>query len=626
MKKLLKSPKNKIIILAVLTVILIILTFFVDAPYVFGVLSLIVAFDAKNIFKKTFDCIKNLKFESGFLRGIAVIILYFYTFVLILFPSYTNDVSRPVLLIGLALIILILEVLNFYKKNIIKKYENILDDIKNTENKYKIGDVIEIKSGEMIPADGIIIEGETLVNENLLTGNKNLVEKKFNDEVIGTSMNMKNRIVIKITQVGDDSVTSQIKSLVKDMGKEKSNSQIKTKKAEAVLGIIIFIISLGVMIFWLKYNGSIFIAIFSMCSILLIAAPENFYNAANIPIKFGINKSTKKGIYYKSGKIIDVLNKINRIIFKKRNVLTKGKLEITNIIPKEAFNEKRFLILLRSLESLSASPIAQAITEYCEKEKISFKKIHDYKIIKGMGIIGIVDNQEIIIGNEKLMEKYKVTMTNDLYHKAEVMAKNLRTPVFVARDRTLIGIVGITDRLKEEAKHGITSLKKMYKLSLITGDNKNVAEGICNEFGIKEYIADLDEIEKLEALRKYRENKDIVATVGDGKEDKDFLDEADVGIAVGTYTDILEKSNDVTLIDDDLKKLNQVMNYAKKIQAKSKQNFKYTFLYHLILIPIAGGLTLPLIKLIMHPAEASLLMILSFILIAKNSFNLELGK
>lgn len=624
MLKGLTKPKNKIIILAVLTAILIILSFFVANYYLFALLTLIIAIDAKNIFEKTFNNIKKINFHAELLRGLAVMILYFYNFTLTLFPAASPDISRPVSFIGLAVIIIILEIFNSYKQKI--SFESILDNLKESEKEYKIGEIVEIKSGEMIPADGIIIEGSTLVNESSITGEDSIIEKKFNDEVIATTLNMKNRIVIKVTQTGEDKVINQIKTLVEDQNTEQSDAQKIFKKTENILGLLFIIIAIVLFVFWFKYTGSFFVSIYSMCSVLLIIAPENFYNSVEFPLKIGVKSMTKKGIFIKNFKIIETLNKINRIIFKKRKVLTEGKLNVTNIIPKDAFNEKRFLILLGSLESLSASAIAQAITEYCEDQKISFKKVNDYKIIKGMGIIGIIDNQEFIIGSEKLMEKYNVKMTSDLYNKAEVMARNIRTPVYVARDRSLVGVVGVTDRLKEHAKQGIQKLKKQYKLSLITGDNKIVAKGICDELGIKDCIAELDEIEKLEALKKYRENKDIVIAVGDGKEDKDFLDESDVGIALGSYTDLLIKSNDITLISDDIREIDEVINLSGKIKLVTKKNLQITVLYHLIALSIAGGIFIPIFKLLIIPAAAALLMLFSFVLIQKNSFSLMKDK
>ncbi len=624
MLKALTKPKNKIIILAVLTAILIILSFFVANYYLFALLTLIIALDAKNIFEKTFNNIRKLNFHAELLRGLAVMILYFYNFTLTLFPAASPDISRSVSFIGLALIIIILEIFNSYKQKI--RFESILDNLKESEKEYKIGEIVEIKSGEMIPADGIIIEGSTLVNESSITGEDSIIEKKFNDEVIATTLNMKNRIVIKVTQIGEDKVIDQIKTLVEDQNTEQSDAQKIFKKTENILGLLFIIIAIVLFVFWFKYTGSFFVSIYSMCSVLLIISPENFYNSVEFPLEIGVKSITKKGIFIKNFKIIETLNKINRIIFKKRKVLTEGKLNVTNIIPKDAFNEKRFLILLGSLESLSVSAIAQAITEYCEDQKISFKKVNDYKIIKSMGIIGIIDNQEFIIGSEKLMQRYNVKMTSDLYDKAEVMARNIRTPVYVARDRSLVGVVGVTDRLKEHAKQGIQKLKKHYKLSLITGDNKIVAKGICDELGIKDCIAELDEIEKLEALKKYREDKDIVIAVGDGKEDKDFLDESDVGIALGSYTDLLTKSNDITLISDDIREIDEVINLSGKIKFVTKKNLQITVLYHLIALSIAGGIFIPIFKLLIIPAAAALLMLFSFVLIQKNSFSLMKDK
>jgi len=565
-------------------------------------------------------CIKQIKFNSDLLRGLAILILYFYSLTLTLFQNASPDVSRPIVFIGLPLILIILEILKHSKGKV--KFESILDGLKEHEKDYKIGGIIEVKSGEIIPADGIIIEGETLVNEHSITGNDSMIQKKFNDEVIGTTINMKNRILIKVTQSGDDRVVNQIKTLVNDQGNEQSNLEQLFKKLQNILGLLFLLMALSLFVVWFKLTGSFFISIFTMCSILLIVAPENFYNSIKLPFKIGIKQTTKKGIFIKNNKIIEKLNKITRIIFKKRNVLTEGKLKVTNIIPKEAFDIKRFLILIGSLESLAASPIAQTITEYCENQKISFKKVRDYKVIKGMGIIGIIDNQEFIIGNERLMQQYKVKMTEDLFNKAEVMSRSTRTPIFISRDRALIGVIGISDVLKDNLKVGIKNLKKDYKVTLITGDNKTVAKGLCDEIGINEFVAELDEIEKLETLKKYREDNDIVLAVGDGKEDKDFLDESDVGISFGAYTDLLEKSNDVTIITDNIIKIDSVLKIAKKIKFVSKKNLQITTLYHFIGLLLASGLFIPILNLLMIPAGAAVLMLSSYILIEKNSFSL----
>ncbi len=618
MIKIISKSKNKIIILAVLTVFLIILSFFTKAPYLFALLTLIIALDSENILKKTFNCIKTLQFKSSLLRGLAIVFLYFYSFALTLFPELSEGVSRPYVFIGLAIIILILEFLRFYKTKI--KYESILDNLKYINNEYKLGETIEIKSGELIQADGVIIEGETLINEQTFTDKDSLIEKKVNDEILGGTFNVKNRIVIKITQTGEDAVVNKIRNLLNNPDNEYSKSQNILKNTENYLGIIFLILSIGVFILWFRLTGSIYISIFSMCSILLIVAPENFYNSIDLPLKFGIKKASKKGVFIKNYKIMDILNKINRIILKKRKIITEDELKVTNVIPKEAFNEKRFLILAGSLESLDISPVAQTICDYCENENITFKKVNDYKIIKGMGVIGIMDDQEFIMGNEKLMQRYKVKMIDDLYTKAEVMARNLRTPVFVARNRSLIGVIGITDKLKNNVKNHINHLKKTYNISLITGDNQILTKRICEEMGIKNFIADLDEFEKLQAIKNYREKNEIVLSIGDGKEDKDILDESDIGLSLGAYSDLSTKTNDITVLTDDISNVDCLLKTTKNIKNCSKKNLQITVLYHLIVLILAIGLFLPYMNLLIHPAGAALLMFISFMLIEKNSF------
>ncbi len=312
----------------------------------------------------------------------------------------------------------------------------------------KVGDLIKVKAGETIPVDGIIFEGTTKINEAILTGSGTEVEKRPGDEVITATINIGDTIVYKVTQIGNSTTLSQMLSLIEDTKKFKGTNQNIGDSLKNIVTVFTLIVAFGTGITWAVTGGGVFISILTTVSILLIANPEGFAFGALSPYSYGIEKAATRGILFKGGKIVDTASKIKRIVFDKTGTLTYGIPEITNIIPKDGFNDKRFLILLGSLENSSAHPFASTIVEYCKTKRITLKKAYDFKSIEGLGVKGIVDGQEIIAGNMKLMEKSNVQMNKELLHKAEILSKNVRTPVYVARNRELIGVIGIADSIR----------------------------------------------------------------------------------------------------------------------------------------------------------------------------------
>jgi Cu+-exporting ATPase len=635
MQKSEKKLRNRVIILAVLTAILsaalIVFSKIEDIPLIiqsasaFLLVTLIAAFGSIGILKTTFKSIRKLKLAPESLNGFAIITLYFYSFTLTLFPLLVAEVSRPLLYISFAAIILFLKGFEFYKLKQEKKYQKSLHsfNFERSENvrvirdgeiheieleKLKIGDIIEVKSGEIVAADGIIIEGKTMVNESM-------TEKKTGDEIVEGTKNMENRILIKVTQIKEDSSIAQIELILKDTSHHLSKVEIKTKKSEKILTLSFLILSLLVLVLWIFMNGPVHSSLMIFISLLLIVSPENFNLIISRYFKYGINKSMKDGILFKGGEIIEKLSKVNRLILNKTGIITASKPEITNIIPKIGYNEKRLLILVAALENLSPHPFAEAITRFCKEHGIIVTKVHDHRFFEGHGIIGTVDNQEIIIGNLKLMKDSNVQMINELISKAEVMSRNIKSPVFIARNRELIGLIGIADNINEHAKEGMHYLNKNFKVTLITGDNEIITKAIADELRLKEYIGELRHKEKIDTVKNYQEENEIVASIGHGLKDKEILDVSDVGIAVGASINISDHKNDVTIIKNDLKKIENVFKNAKLINEFSKKTIFVLSLYHILLIPIAAGLFAPLTGLILHPLEAVIFHILSYILI-----------
>ena len=617
MQKSVKKLRNKVIILAVLTAILtagvIILENYVET--LFLLLTIIVAFGSIKILTTTFKSIKGLKANPEILNGISIITLYFYAFSLTLFPSLVPTVSISTLYIVTGVIILLLNIFELYRLVKEKNYKasihtfdlkhpetvNVLRDGNFIEIKFeklKIGDVIEVKSGEMVAADGIIIEGIGV-----------------GDEITEGTKNIENRILIKVTQTGEDASISQINLILKDSAHHLGRNQVKSKQIEKFTTLAILILALAVAGMWAFSNTPINTAVMIFVSILLIASPENFSQIIDKYFKFGINNSTQQGIFYKGGDIIEKLKDVSRIIINKTGVITASKPEITNIIPKVGYNEKRFLILVAALESLSPHPFAEAITRFCKENHIAIKKVHNHRFFEGHGIIGTLDNQEIIIGNLKLMKDSNVQMIDELVNKAEVMSRNIKSPVFIARNRELIGLIGIADSINNHAKEGMHYLNKNFKVTLITGDNEIITKAIASELKIKEFIGELKHSEKSETVKKYQDEKEVVASIGNGLKDKENLDTSDVGIAIGASINISDQKNDVTIIKNDLNKIKTVFENAKIINDYSHKTIIVLGLYHAFLIPVAAGVFAPVTGFILHPISAVGLHILSSLVI-----------
>jgi len=274
------------------------------------------------------------------------------------------------------------------------------------------------------------------------------------------------------------------------------------------------------------------------------------------------------------------------------------------VVNKDGFNEKRFLILIGSLENASTHPFADAIVEFCKDQGIAFKKAYDFKNLEGLGVMGMVDGQEVIAGNMKLMEKSNVQMNKELLHKAEILAKNVRSPVFVAKNRELIGIIGIADTIKDNAKIAVSDLiKQGLEVTLVTGDNERIAQHIADELRIKEVFADIQQKEKIETVQNLQE-KGPVAFVGEGINDGPVLAQADIGIALNAGTDAALAASDITCLSDDLRKINESYILAKSIKKIVAQNVLIALMFNVIALPIAFGALFPITHLMIYPALA----------------------
>jgi len=587
---------------------------------------LVVYIGAKHVLGATFNSIKKFKIDAQILQGFGLSILAIYAFVLILIPSLNNELSRFTVLSTInvvSIVILIIEWIRLSYEAVFKEsYETLVGIQPKTArtirhgtemeldiDQIKIGETVKIKAGEIIPVDGIIIEGTTEINEMMIIGEINPVKKSAGDEVITGTMNGKDTIVIKTTQVGENNTVNQ---LINHIGEAKKYPGLKEKRAnniEKISTIILLILSLGLFIFWTLWGAPIFIGIFSAVSLLLISNPQSFKQGSIIPINFTIERLALNGIVFKGGRALEIADKVNHVVFNKTGILTNGIPEITNVVTKNAFNEKRFLILIGSLENASTHPFSEAIVQYVKNQKITIKKASSVKTIDGLGILGIVDGEEIIAGNLKLMEKSNVQMHDELIHKAEILSKNVKTPIYVARNRELVGIIGIADSIKEFSKEAIMMLRKgNYKLSIITGDNKAIANHIAEEVRVRNVIANLVQHEKTKYITSLQNNDEIVAFVGNGINDAPVLMQADLGIASGVGNDIDLEESDVTLLSDNLLQVDKALGISKKILQQTKNNFYFSLLYHITAFLLVSGIAYPISNIILPPIFAPIIM------------------
>ena len=446
----------------------------------------------------------------------------------------------------------------------------------------KIDDIVLVKPGEKIPIDGIIIEGSTSIDESIATGESIPVDKNIGDRVIGATINQYGFVKVKTQKIGNDTFLSQIIQMVKQAQGTKVPIQAFADKVTSYFVPVILLISiftfLGWLIFpekslliaayfqkylpWINLNASnISLAVFASIATLVIACPCALGLATPTAIMVGMGKGATNGILIRNGEAIQTSKNLTTIIFDKTGTITKGKPIVTDY--KTNINEKEFFKLIYSVESLSEHPLAKAIIEKFENKKIEKYDIKKFKAESGKGINAKVENKTIVIGSIKYFNDLKISFEN-YKNKIEKYLNNGLTIIIVAMNNKSIGIIGISDEIKNESKSAIATLKKMnLKTVMLTGDNKKSANAIAKEVGIDETYAELLPENKINIIKKLQKENEIVAMVGDGINDAPALKQANVGIAIGTGTDIAIESADITLVSGSLEGVVKAIRLSK---------------------------------------------------------------
>ena len=471
----------------------------------------------------------------------------------------------------------------------------------------KLGDIILVRPGEKIPIDGIVMKGKSAVDESMVTGESLPIDKKKGDNVIGATLNQDGILYIKTTKIGKDTFLAHIIDLVENAQGSKIPIQKLADKITGVFVPVVLILAILTFSSWMYFSGDLSRSVGVAVAVLVIACPCALGLATPTALMVGSGMGSKRGILIRKGEAIQTMKEIKIIVFDKTGTITKGKPEVKEIFPKK--REGYLLNVAGSLEKLSEHPIARAIVARAKLTR--YMRVSGFKILRGRGIEGFVNRKNVVIGNNALMKEKKIELS-EFSSKIDEFENNAYTTMLVAEQGKVIGLIGVADAIKEDSVQAIGELNKSgYETIMITGDNEKTAKAIAKQVGIKEVIANVLPGDKSRIVRELKE-KGMVAFVGDGINDAPALKESNVGIAMGTGTDIAIEAGDIVLVKGSLTGVVQAINLSKATFGKIKQNLFWAFAYNIIAIPVAvAGL--------LHPVIAEIAMALSSITVVGNA-------
>ncbi len=470
-----------------------------------------------------------------------------------------------------------------------------------------LGDIFIVKPGEKIPTDGIVMKGESAIDESMITGESMPVEKMAKSLVIGATLNQDGILYVKATKIGKDTFLSHIISLVEEAQGSKVPIQKLADKITSIFVPIILILSLLTFLDWWFSSGDISRSIGVAVAVLVIACPCALGLATPTALMVGSGMGAQRGILIRKGEAIQTMKEVKIVVFDKTGTITKGSPEVTDIT--STIGEKRLLEISASLEKLSEHPIGKAIVKKANLKK--YLPVKSFKVLRGRGLEGTMQGKKIVIGNRTLMQEQKIFLKG-MEKTIESYEREGKTTMIIAQDKKVLGIIAIADALKEDSSKAIEQLTLQgYRTVMLTGDNERTAKAIALKVGIKEVIANVLPEEKARRIEELQK-EGMVAFVGDGINDAPALKQSNVGIAMGTGTDIAIEAGDIVLAKGSLLGVVQAINLSKATFNKIKQNLFWAFAYNVIAIPLA-------VSGVLHPVVAEIAMALSSITVVTNA-------
>ena len=609
----------------------------------------IVLWGGWNFYVKAYYSVINKSLNMFTLIGLGVIVAWIFSVIALFFPTLfpinlqgeggTVPVYFEVAGVIITLVLLgqVLELrarsrtnvaikmlLNLVPSTAIRINNDKTEELIDVED-IQLNDNLKIKPGEKIPVDGIIINGKSIIDESMVTGESIPVEKNLDDKVIGATVNGTGVFIMKATKIGKDTLISQIIEMVAQAQRSRAPIQ---KLADSISGYFVpavVLISFITYIIWYFFGPepTLAFAIVNAVAVLIIACPCALGLATPISIMVGTGRGALEGVLIKNAEALEIMEKIDTVVVDKTGTLTVGKPQVTTITNLNNFNENEILKFAAAIEQNSEHPLSEAIIKKAKENAIDILEVENFKYITGKGVIGEVDTKIIALGNLKLMQDLNINL-DDAVQKANDLRENGQTVIFIAIDNILAGLISIADPIKSSTKEAIDNLHSLgINVVMLTGDNEITAKAVAKKLSIKQVYSDVLPEDKLSVIKDLQSQGKIVAMAGDGINDAPALTAANVGIAMGTGTDIAIESAEITLIKGDLNGIIKAYKLSKGTMKNIRQNLFFAFIYNTAGVPIAAGILYPYFGILLSPIIAAAAMSFSSVSVILNALRLK---
>ena len=493
-------------------------------------------------------------------------------------------------------------------------------------NDIKLGDLLRVKPGEKIPVDGKITEGQSNIDESMITGEPIPVDKSVGDMVSSGTINGNRSFVMQAEKVGADTLLSQIIQMVNNASRSRAPIQKLADKIAKYFVPIVLMISVLTFIVWAMIGPSpaLVFAFVNAIAVLIIACPCALGLATPMSVMVGVGKGAQNGVLIKNAEALESLSKVDVLITDKTGTITEGKPSVEKVVNAAGQFDVTLLTYIASLNQYSEHPLAEAIVKFAELNDIKLQTSSDFEAVMGKGVIGTVDGKEIAIGNDKLIEQISASLSNELTQQVIVEQNHGKTVSYIAVDKEVQGFITITDAIKETSRRAIDILKRQgIEVIMLTGDNQRTSSSVAKTLGLTSFQAECLPEDKLNVIQALQREGKVVAMAGDGINDAPALAQADIGIAMGTGTDVAIESSEVTLVKGDLLGIVKAKNLGTSVMSNIKQNLFFAFIYNTLGVPIAAGVLYPFFGLLLSPMIAALAMSLSSVSVIVNALRLN---
>ena len=487
-------------------------------------------------------------------------------------------------------------------------------------------DLLRVKPGEKIPVDGIIVEGHSTVDESMISGESIAVSKTSGDKVIGATINQTGSFMMRVQRVGSETLLAQIVDMVAQAQRSRAPIQKLADQVSGYFVPVVIAVSFITFFLWMIFGPEprLAYAMVSAIAVLIIACPCALGLATPMSIMVGIGRGAQMGILIKDAQAIEKAQYITHVLTDKTGTLTAGRPAVTGLMTAKGCSEEQLISIAVSLESKSEHPLAKAVVDYAKSKKITAGPVKDFASITGAGIQGKYNGQNVFLGKPDFLKEKGIVLPQDLFERAQEWQNKAQTVMGVGSDKSVIGIIAVADPIKETTPQAISKLHRMgLKVIMLTGDNQTTAGAIGKELGLDQVYAQLKPQDKIDIVKKYKAQGAKVLMAGDGINDAPALAEADVGVAMGTGTDVAIKSAGITLVKGDINGITKALVLSKAVMRNIKQNLFFAFVYNFVGIPIAAGALYPAFGILLSPMIAGAAMSFSSVSVIGNALRLR---